>query len=70
MQRRSDLIFLVLEKGYTIIKAANKLKLKASTAQQILQRYKESGSFFEKKMGKTHQTESDKKKSGEKPCTR
>lgn len=55
MKRREDLISLVLEKGHTIIKAANKLKLKASTAQQILQRYKESGSFFEKKMHKTHE---------------
>lgn len=70
MKRRADLIFLVLEKGYTIIKAANKLKLKASTAQQILQRYKESGSFFEKKMNKTQEPESHKKKSQEKACTR
>lgn len=52
MKRRADLISLVLDHNYTIIKAANKLKLKASTAQQILQRYKETGSFFEKKMNK------------------
>jgi transposase len=39
----------VLESGMSIIKAAKRLKIKQSTAKLILNKFKEEGTFFEKR---------------------
>jgi transposase len=48
-QRRQSLVDLVIEKGYSIGRAAVRLKIKLSTAKMIVKKYKEHGRFFEKK---------------------
>lgn len=49
-QKRKKLIFFVIEKSYSIGKAAARLKLKLSTAKMIVKRYKDEGTFFEPKL--------------------
>lgn len=49
MQRRQNLVDLVLEKSYSIGRAAARLKIKLSTAKMIVKKYRDHGTFFEKK---------------------
>jgi hypothetical protein len=38
---------LVLDKGYTYLRASKKLRIKLSTAKLIVKRFKERGTFFD-----------------------
>lgn len=48
-QRRIKLIDLVLNKGFTVVKASKLLQLKLCTARNILNKYKKMGLIYDKK---------------------
>ena len=43
------MVDLVIRKGYSIGRAAVRLKIKLSTAKMIVKKYRDHGCFFEKK---------------------
>jgi transposase len=52
MQRRLNLVDLVLSQGYSIVRASKKLELKPYTAASILNKFKEKGVIFDHKLKK------------------
>ncbi len=52
MQRRQSLVDKVEKEGLSISKVAKTLRINISTAKLILKKYKETGSFFNKRMCK------------------
>ena len=50
IKKRQKLVNLVLSQQSSIAKAARKLMIKVSTAKLIIRRFKQTGTFFEKKM--------------------
>ena len=49
IKRRQQLVELVIDKNYSIGRASHRLKLKLSTAKMIIKKYRDHGTFFEKK---------------------
>ena len=49
-KKRKKLIEMVASLKKTIVQSARQLKVKLSTAKLILKKFKETGSFFDKKM--------------------
>jgi transposase len=49
IQTRQRLVDLVISMGFSIGRAARKLKVKLSTAKMIVKRYRVRGDFFESK---------------------
>lgn len=47
MQTRKTLVALVLDSGYTYLRAAKRLRLKLSTAKLIVKRFKDHGDLYD-----------------------
>ncbi len=58
MQRRLNLIDLVIKQGFSIAKASKRLELKPYTAASIISIYKETGKVFDLKARKYIHSES------------
>lgn len=44
---------MVIDEGHSIARAAKKLNLKSSTAKLIMKRYRETGTFYQKRDSNT-----------------
>ena len=62
MKRRQQLVELVIDKNYSIGRASHRLKLKLSTAKMIIKKYRDHGTFFEKKFLPKGKVETQSKK--------